>query len=257
MIEIRHEAIVGTADSREAYDRIYEQAPIEHMRSLYLWLADVANPRPGELFLDISCGTGALPAEAARRQALAHGLDFALPAVRRARDRAQVRAVVGDAEHLPYADASFDVVCNIGSLEHYQDMPGALAEMRRVLRPTGRAIVLLPNAFALVQVLRVWRTGTVDDDGQPLQRVATLDHWARLLTSAGYAIRRVRPYDRELPRTWPDLRWYLHRPTKLARALLAPLLPLTWAACFVFECTLADARPAGMLASEPAARQPG
>jgi SAM-dependent methyltransferase len=48
----------------------------------------------------------------------------------------------GDANKIPYPDASFDVVTATQVLEYVQDLPRALAEIRRVLRPGGRVLVL-------------------------------------------------------------------------------------------------------------------
>ena len=48
-------------------------------------------------------------------------------------------------EQLPYADAAFDLVLSHEVLEHVQDDRQAVAEMVRVLRPGGRAIVFVPN----------------------------------------------------------------------------------------------------------------
>ncbi len=46
------------------------------------------------------------------------------------------------AERLPYPEASFDVAVSTQVLEYVQDVPGALAEIHRVLRPGGRALLL-------------------------------------------------------------------------------------------------------------------
>ena len=139
------------------------------------------------------------------------------------------------------------MVCNIGSLEHFQSMEAALRETCRVLRPRGRAVILLPNAFSLVDVLRVWRTGDVNDDGQPLQRTATLCWWRRLLTEGGLDVQGVLGHYRERPRTLADAWWYVLHPSKLARVLLAPVMPLTWASSFVFVCRKGDERTAASM----------
>ncbi len=53
--------------------------------------------------------------------------------------------VEGDAENLPFADASFDRVASNGVLHHTPDMPSALREVRRVLRPGGKARIIVYN----------------------------------------------------------------------------------------------------------------
>lgn len=58
-----------------------------------------------------------------------------------------------DGVHLPLADASVDVVFSSNVLEHVRDLPGLLVEMRRVLRPGGRSVHVLPTP--------VWRAWTI------------------------------------------------------------------------------------------------
>jgi len=64
---------------------------------------------------------------------------------RRAFDREPLRAAVADVRELPFGDASFDAVYSMGTIEHFKDSERALAEMVRVLRPGGCAIVGVPN----------------------------------------------------------------------------------------------------------------
>jgi SAM-dependent methyltransferase len=56
-------------------------------------------------------------------------------------DRDDVRFVEMDAQHLAFADGSFDTVCVSNSLHHFADPTPVLAEMLRVLRPGGRVVV--------------------------------------------------------------------------------------------------------------------
>jgi ubiquinone/menaquinone biosynthesis C-methylase UbiE len=93
----------------------------------------------GTKLLDICTGTGHLAGAAAKRGALAEGLDFADTMVAKAQaNYPNLRFTVGDAENLPYDDASFDyVVCGFGHL-HFGDADQAIKEARRVLVPGGR-----------------------------------------------------------------------------------------------------------------------
>ena len=57
--------------------------------------------------------------------------------------------MLGDAERLPFEDASFDRVSSNGVLHHTPDMLGSLREIRRVLRPGGRATIIVYNRNSL------------------------------------------------------------------------------------------------------------
>jgi demethylmenaquinone methyltransferase / 2-methoxy-6-polyprenyl-1,4-benzoquinol methylase len=110
---------------------------------------DVAAPVPR--WLDLCCGTGDMAflsrSLAAPRRVRAVGLDFTLPmlAVARRRRRAEgpdASFVQADALRLPFRDGSFDVVTVGYGLRNLADLPGGLAEIRRVLAPAGRAVAL-------------------------------------------------------------------------------------------------------------------
>ena len=95
----------------------------------------------GQSVLEVGCGSGVFLELAERRGAAVAGIDASEALAELARDRvpgADVR--VGDMEHLPYADASFDVVCGFNSFFFADDMTAALREAARVARP-GAAVV--------------------------------------------------------------------------------------------------------------------
>ena len=103
--------------------------------------------------LDIGCGTGQMLASlrGSRRFTLT-GLDRSAAnlevASRVLENDPEIRLVLGRIEELPFADASFDTVLAMGILEYVTGTDAALAELARVLRPGGRAVVTMQNPLS-------------------------------------------------------------------------------------------------------------
>lgn len=106
----------------------------------------------GRDVLDVGCGEGALAARLAGSGARVIGLDPLPQALARARaerpEGPNLRYVAGSAEALPFAGSSFDLVIFFNSLHHVglAEMPRALTEAARVLRPGGALYVQEPLA---------------------------------------------------------------------------------------------------------------
>ena len=169
MIEIRH--------AGAGYDTFYRERSTRHPACYYRWLLRFLEPLRGRRLLDAACGEGLLVAEARRAGALACGVDLSTAALGLARTPPGLLAAAAG-ERLPFAAGSFDRVASVGSLEHYADVEAGARELFRVLAPGGLALVLLPNLFGLLWTVRhAARTGELFDDGQPLQRYATMREW--------------------------------------------------------------------------------
>lgn len=85
---------------------------------------------------------------AAKRGARAYGVDISEPIVLEARiafGSDAFRCAVSDVRQLPFADASFDAIYSMGTIEHFCGTECALEEICRVLKPGGRAIIGVPN----------------------------------------------------------------------------------------------------------------
>ena len=113
--------------------------------------AQLLNPlalSPGATLLDVACGSGQLALVAAERGLKVTGVDIATNLILAARGRAasaglDVRFDEGDAEALPYPDASFDAVASLYGAMFAPQPERVAAEMLRVCRPGG--IVSMAN----------------------------------------------------------------------------------------------------------------
>jgi ubiquinone/menaquinone biosynthesis C-methylase UbiE len=124
--------------------------PAPARRKRWLQLMNLLQPRPGERILDVGCGRGQAVIYLAQRvgpQGRVIGVDIQEGHVATAEEvlqekgLTQAQVMVADAAHLPFADGSFDAVLCVNVLEAVPDRLRALSEMRRVLRPGGRALV--------------------------------------------------------------------------------------------------------------------
>ena len=107
-------------------------------------LVDFASVSAGEHVLDVGTGTGVVAITAARAGAQVTGLDLTPALLDQARENGRIARLEhivwteGDAENLPYPDASFDVVLSQFGHMFAPRPEVAVAEMRRVLKPGGR-----------------------------------------------------------------------------------------------------------------------
>ncbi len=124
---------------------VYDRLASWFLAPFHAAVADavVAAVPAGAAILDVGCGPGHLLARLAARGRPATGVDVDPGMVARARarlgDGADVH--VGDAAALPVPDAAFDLVVSTLAMHHWPDPAAGLAEIARVLRPDGRAIV--------------------------------------------------------------------------------------------------------------------
>ena len=234
MIEIQHTEHDSRA-LRLAYDTFYRHTTTEHDQSYYRWILDHLQPRAGSTMLDICCGTGKLAELARARNVDAAGIDFSFVALQ----QAHAPVAVSDAEQLPFLDAAFDYVVNLGSLEHLADMEAGVAEMTRVLKPGGVCCVLVPNTFGLLWTIRrAKQIGDIDDDGQPLQRYGTRLQWQAILERGGLQVQHVIGYELPPPRTLQQWVTYVRNPWyRLFPLMLWRFVPVNLASMLVYFCT--------------------
>jgi demethylmenaquinone methyltransferase/2-methoxy-6-polyprenyl-1,4-benzoquinol methylase len=141
----------------DRYDLMNDLMSLGLHRAWKAFAVGVARPRPGERVLDIAAGSGDLARALAKRVGPAGEVwltDINRRMIERGRDRlldvgVLAPAVQCDAERLPFAGESFDCVTVAFGLRNMTRKDAALAEMRRVLKPGGRLVVL--------EFSRVWK----------------------------------------------------------------------------------------------------
>lgn len=188
--DLEHEGWLTKASAyRDIFGRITEQAITPILETF----GDLSRKR----FLDVGCGTGELTAAAVSRGAAAEGLDFAATMVEKASAKyPHIEFREGDAEQLPYADASFDaVVCSFGLL-HMSNPDRALQEARRALKPGGRYTFTVwcgpdrGGEFFKLVMGAIRQHGTLDvplPPAPPMFRLADMEECFRALRTAGFA----------------------------------------------------------------------
>ncbi|WP_305790024.1 class I SAM-dependent methyltransferase [Symbioplanes lichenis] len=105
-----------------------------------VWRAVLQPMTEGDRVLDVGCGAGHFLAYARSAGLRTSGADVVPELVELARQRAQ-EAVVAEAEHLPWPDATFELVTAFNALQFADDTDAALAEMVRVTKPGGYVAV--------------------------------------------------------------------------------------------------------------------
>ncbi|MBB5390943.1 ubiquinone/menaquinone biosynthesis C-methylase UbiE [Herbaspirillum sp. SJZ102] len=156
-------------------------------------LAQIAAAIPDARVLDLGCGGGHASFAVAPvvQKVIAYDLSaqmldvVASAAQERGLDNLAVRQ--GSADKLDFPDASFDLVCTRFSVHHWRNVPQALREVLRVLKPGGRFIVIDTAAPAdvladtYVQAIELLR------DTSHVRNIS-LNSWRKLLGQAGFAI---------------------------------------------------------------------
>ncbi|WP_109480980.1 class I SAM-dependent methyltransferase [Paraburkholderia sp. C35] len=161
-------------------------------------LAAAVAATPGAAVLDMGCGAGHASFAVAPHAGSVVAYDIApqmlatVASAAQERGLSNIRTQQGAAEKLPFDDASFDWVVSRMSAHHWHDVPLALAEVRRVLKPGGRVLFidiagsghpLLDTHLQAVEVLR---------DGSHIRDYRD-DEWVAFFEAAGFeAVVRVR-----------------------------------------------------------------
>ncbi len=131
----------------KVYDQINPFIWNEEMRTDALSLLDFSDE---PMVLDVGCGTGFATEGLLEKVDTVYGLDQSEHQLEKAYAKFGKRSPPvhfhrGDAERLPFATNSFDIIWSSGSIEYWPDPVRALREFRRVVKPGGQVLVVGPN----------------------------------------------------------------------------------------------------------------
>ena len=131
------------------------------------WMIAALAPQLDDVVLDVATGTGHIGRALAAKARYVVAMDLTPEMLRRGKAEAEAANIrnilfeIGDAAHLPYLDASFDLVTTRFSVHHFEDPLLQLAEMARVCRSDGRIgiidMVTLPDPLAAQEHNRLER----------------------------------------------------------------------------------------------------
>ena len=130
----------------KVYDQVNPFISDERMRDEAIDMLDLD---PDDRVLDVGCGTGFGTEGLLEHVETVHGLDQSIHQMQKAFEKFgkhdRVRFYRGDAERLPFAADTFDVVWSSGSIEYWPNPVDGLAELRRVAKPGGQVLVVGPD----------------------------------------------------------------------------------------------------------------
>jgi ubiquinone/menaquinone biosynthesis C-methylase UbiE len=200
-------------------------------------LVEYARPKPGMKILDLASGTGEPAISLATRvgsEGHVTALDLSSDLLQIATERAQQRGLnnfstqQADAQQLPFADQSFDLVTSRFGVMFFQDCEKALREVHRVLKPGARTCFLAWGSFEqpywssmIGVVLKHVGGPAIEPGGADPFRFAQPGSLLSVLQNAGFA--KVEEETKSLPWTWPGT---AEEVWEQARAVAAPFLPL-------------------------------
>ena len=118
-------------------------------------------PFDGKQVLEIGLGQGADSEQIIRRGGIWSGLDLTETSIDRVKKRLELKQLPfsdikqGSALEIPYPDNSFDIVYSFGVLHHIPEIKEAQAEIARVLKPSGRLVIMLYSKYSLNYLLSI------------------------------------------------------------------------------------------------------
>lgn len=224
---------------RQAYDQAYTTSDfLRDTDAAYRWVLRKMEVIPGRHLLDIAFGLGILLNEAHIKGLQVTGIEISSKAAQIVKETFPfAQLVLANGETLPFSNASFDYVTNLGSLEHFIQPEKGVEEIARVLKPGGRAALLLPNAYYLPDlILKVWLKGYGPSHHQIVERFASVNEWKDFIEQHGLKVRKIFKYNFFLPQTKRDWKWFIQHPKRLIPPLVGMLIPFNFSFSFLYIC---------------------
>jgi demethylmenaquinone methyltransferase/2-methoxy-6-polyprenyl-1,4-benzoquinol methylase len=167
-------------------------------------MVDAVAPQRGQRVLDVATGTGMVARAVAERGAIVTALDqsTAMLGVARAHSHPGITFVQGEAEHLPFNDASFDGLTFTYLLRYVDDPAATLAELARVVKPGGRIGMVEFGVPDNPTLRRLWRAHT--RVGLPLMGRAVSPAWYEVGRFLGPNIEAFHAAHPDLTSVWRD-----------------------------------------------------
>ena len=194
----------------------WERPSAEMGRGATEAIVSLAQAHPGMHVLDVASGTGAPALQIARAVAptgTVIATDLSPEPLKIAAERARERGLtnisfkIADVHQLPFPDAGFDLVTSRLGVMFFSDLPGALSEIRRVLKPGGRVAILAwgpmeqPYFQATGMIIMQHIGGELPPAARQVFKFGERGALAAALTAAGF--REVEEELRTVPWVWP------------------------------------------------------
>lgn len=151
-------------DTRAAWDKIaygYDKTNTETQQWLGNESLGRAGLKAGMRFLDVACGSGALSLPAARRGAKVTGVDHSTTMLKLLEERARkehldIETCVMDGHKMDFDDGIFDMAGSQFGVMTFSDQPRGIREMRRVVKPGGRVLMIVYGSPDEIDFLHVF-----------------------------------------------------------------------------------------------------
>jgi ubiquinone/menaquinone biosynthesis C-methylase UbiE len=232
------DSVAAASELRSDYDlwhqRIHDADPGHDDGSSpwYRLVSEYLGPVAGLRILEVACGRGGFVRALTRAGARVTGCDFSAAALRAAATKTPGTTpstpsfIQGDAQNLPFAANSFDLLVSCETIEHLPQVQSALNEMYRVARPRARLLLTTPNYANFMGLYELYarfrHPGHADD--QPFDRRQWFPQVHSWVRRAGWRILRTDGTVHQFPFRpgHNPIRWHALESNRRLRKLLSP-----------------------------------